>query len=211
MAPAPPSFARNETSNQLSPSLRQGTSSLRLVDIVRDTKDWTWVLQRPCSDCGFDASSMPGRDVAAMLRTCAAHWQDELRRPDVRVRPAPSTWSPLEYACHVRDVCRRFEARLTLMLDHDDPVFENWDQDATALKARYAEQDPAAVAVELLDAASTLAAHFDDVDGRQWQRGGRRSDGAQFTVDSFARYFIHDVVHHLHDIDARSRPANPSE
>ena len=25
---------------------------------------------------------------------------------------------------------------------------------------------------------------------------------ARFTVASFGRYFLHDVVHHLHDIDA---------
>ena len=25
--------------------------------IVPDTKDWTWVLERPCDECGFDARS----------------------------------------------------------------------------------------------------------------------------------------------------------
>jgi hypothetical protein len=34
----------------------------------------------------------------------------------------------------------------------------------------------------------------------QYQRSGRRSDGARFTVETFARYFIHDPVHHLHDV-----------
>jgi hypothetical protein len=34
----------------------------------------------------------------------------------------------------------------------------------------------------------------------QWQRPGRRSDGARFTVETFARYFIHDPVHHLYDV-----------
>ena len=29
---------------------------------------------------------------------------------------------------------------------------------------------------------------------------GSRSDGAHFSVDSFARYLIHDPVHHLHDV-----------
>ena len=28
-----------------------------------------------------------------------------------------------------------------------------------------------------------------------------RSDGARFTVDSFARYFIHDLIHHVHDVE----------
>ena len=34
----------------------------------------------------------------------------------------------------------------------------------------------------------------------EWQRPGRRSDGAEFTIDSLARYLLHDVVHHLHDV-----------
>jgi hypothetical protein len=38
------------------------------------------------------------------------------------------------------------------------------------------------------------------VSAGQWQRTGRRSDGAHFTVETFARYFIHDPVHHLYDV-----------
>jgi len=34
----------------------------------------------------------------------------------------------------------------------------------------------------------------------QLGRRGFRSDGAEFTIDSFARYFIHDPVHHLWDV-----------
>ncbi len=34
----------------------------------------------------------------------------------------------------------------------------------------------------------------------QWDRTGFRSDGATFTIDTFSRYFIHDVVHHLMDV-----------
>ena len=70
-------------------------------------------------------------------------------RPDAGRRPTPSTWSPLEYACHVRDVCRLFEQRLELMLTQDAPTFDNWDQDETAVADRYGEQDPATVAGEL--------------------------------------------------------------
>ncbi len=91
------------------------------------------------------------------------------------------------------------------MLTQVDPEFENWDQDATAVEDRYSEDDPTEVAAELSTAAETLAAHFDAVRGDQWQRTGRRSDGARFTVDSFARYFLHDVLHHLHDVGAEER------
>ena len=41
---------------------------------------------------------------------------------------------------------------------------------------------------------------FDTVDGDGWLRRGRRSDGAAFTIESFSRYLVHDLVHHVHDV-----------
>ncbi len=40
-------------------------------------------------------------------------------------RPSPGRWSNLEYACHVRDVFRKFDERLQLMLSEEDPTFPN--------------------------------------------------------------------------------------
>lgn len=171
--------------------------------ITPDTKDWTWVLERACPDCGFDTPAVDAGQVAGLVRANAAAWVALLaERPEagLRGRPEPGTWSDLEYACHVRDVFRLFRVRLRLMLDEQDPLFPNWDQDETAVADRYGEQDPSWVSVELAEAAEELAAAFDRVEGGQWQRPGRRSDGARFTVESFARYLIHDPVHHLYDV-----------
>ncbi len=49
-------------------------------------------------------------------------------------------------------------------------------------------------------AAAAVAAAYEAVSGEQWDRTGRRSDGATFTVDTFARYHLHDLVHHAHDV-----------
>ena len=168
-----------------------------------DDKDWTWVLARPCPECGFDARSIDPADVGGMIRDAASSWQRVLSRTEVAARPAPEVWSPLEYACHVRDVFGVYLGRLDRMLTEDGPRYENWDQDATAVAERYHEQRPAAVAVELTRAAATLADRFDEVQGEQWARTGYRSDGADFTVDTFARYFIHDPIHHLWDVEPR--------
>jgi hypothetical protein len=72
--------------------------------ITPDTKDWTWVLERPCPECGFDARAFDRELVGAMILTNAAAWQRVLRGRAVELRPADEVWSPLEYACHVRDV-----------------------------------------------------------------------------------------------------------
>jgi hypothetical protein len=175
------------------------------MPIVPDTKNWTWVLERPCPECGFDASKVGFRDIPGLTRQNALAWMPVLERDDVRERPDDSTWSPLEYAAHTRDVFRVFGRRLQLMLQEDDPAFENWDQDKTALEDGYAQQDPATVAVELRDAANTLADAFERVPESALDRTGRRSDGNVFTVETLARYYIHDPVHHLWDV--RGLPA----
>src|SRR4051794_40296035 len=105
--------------------------------IEPDTKDWTWVLDRRCDDCGFDAASVAREDIGRLLRENIVAWQPVLPRPDVSVRPDAARWSPLESACHVRDVYRLFAQRLALMLAEDGAEFANWDQDATAIEDDY--------------------------------------------------------------------------
>jgi hypothetical protein len=97
-------------------------------------------------------------------------------------------------------VLRLYDERLGLMLTLDEPHYPNWDQNETAVADRYAEQDPTAVAAQLETAADAIAASFEGVSGDQWRRTGVRSDGARFTVEEFARYFIHDPIHHLYDV-----------
>lgn len=170
------------------------------MTIEPDTKDWTWVLERPCPECGFDPAAVAVEDLTERLTRNAAGWHDALRGDDAAARPAPHIWSPLEYGCHVRDVHRVFAERLTLMLEQDDPQFANWDQDATAIENRYAEQEPATVAQEVVEAAAAVARIYAGVSGDAWQRPGRRSNGSLFTVATLGAYHLHDVAHHLHDI-----------
>jgi len=170
------------------------------VAIVPDTKDWTWVLREPCPECGFDATAVPLATVPDRVRAAIPLWRDVLARPDAARRPDESTWSPLEYACHVRDVCHLFDERLLQMLEQDDPVFPNWNQDETAVAERYDQQDPATVARELAAEAEVIAGRLAAVRDDQWQRAGRRSNGSTFTVATVARYFLHDLVHHEHDV-----------
>ena len=141
-------------------------------------------------------------------------------RARCRAAPARRRRGPrLEYGCHVRDVYRIGDERLRRMLEEDDPTFANWDQDVTAVEDRYTEQDPAVVADELAAAAARVRAALRHRDGCAMERRGLRSDGARFTVDSFARYLVHDPFHHVWDVESHterpcrrrvlSRPAIP--
>lgn len=170
------------------------------MPITPDTKNWTWVLEKQCPECGFDSSAVDAHDVAELTRRNLAEWPAVLERADVAVRPNDDTWSALEYGAHVRDVFRTMNTRFEAMLTQDDPQFANWDQDATAEAERYNEQDPAVVSAELVEAGRAVAATIEGVPDDAWQRTGVRGDGAHFTVATLAQYFIHDPVHHLYDV-----------
>lgn len=169
--------------------------------IIPDDKDWTWVINRPCPECGFDPEGVTPSIVAGTVTAMLPRWRAVLRRPDAAVRPNDHTWSPLEYACHVRDVFSLFDRRLNLMLTDDDARFDNWDQDQAALDGGYGHADPEEVSRDLTAAGEDMSASFAAVRQDQWERTGLRSNGSQFTVLGFSRYFLHDVVHHLHDVD----------
>jgi hypothetical protein len=179
-----------------------GTGWMTAMSITPDTKDWTWVLERPCPECGFESAAHEVSDLPGLLEQTAATWAQVLGRGDVAERPEPGVWSALEYACHVRDVHVLFAERVRLMLDEDGPTFANWDQDATALERDYGSQDPDVVATELVAAARSVAVLYATVGDDTRGRRGVRSNGDEFTVESLGRYHLHDVVHHLHDVGA---------
>jgi hypothetical protein len=169
--------------------------------IIPDDKDWTWVLERPCQECGFNAAGVTPSTVAETVADILPRWQAVLRRQDTAERPNDHTWSALEYACHVRDVFSLFDQRLNLMLNDDDAHFANWDQDQAAIDRDYANADAREVSAELEAEGRQISASFAGVSEDQWQRTGTRSNGSVFTVLTFSQYFLHDVVHHLHDVD----------
>jgi hypothetical protein len=171
------------------------------MPIIPDVKDWTWVLSRPCPECGFNASAATPATVPGAVASMLPRWRAALRRPEASERPDDATWSVLEYACHVRDVFTLFDHRLALMLNEDDARFDDWDQDLTAVEKDYANDDPAGVSASLTCEGEQLACSFARVREEQWERKGTRSNGSVFTVLTFAQYFLHDVVHHLHDVD----------
>ena len=172
-----------------------------------DTKNWTWVLERRCPECGFEAGQLPRDEIGAEARAVAEAFAGFLGEDDVTVRPSPDVWSTLEYGCHIRDVYRVMDGRLALMLERDGAEFENWDQDATAVEDAYDRQDPATVAAEVLESGHAVADAFDRVTDEQWANRGLRSNGSEFTVETLGQYLVHDLVHHVWDIEQARTPS----
>lgn len=168
------------------------------MPVPPETRDWLHVLDAGCDECGW--RPLEATDVADALASAVPRWRRVLDRPDATERPAPTTWSPVEYACHVRDMVRLLGERTSAMLAADDPQFENWDGDVKAVELDYFSVPPGRIALDLERRVGKTAAVLRTVTGAQWQRRGHRSDGVGFTVASLAQFMAHEVAHHLKDV-----------
>lgn len=168
-----------------------------------DTKDWTWTVRHRCPECGVAVGELTLRQAAELTDLAEQQWTELLSQRDeaaLRARPRPRVWSPTEYAAHVRDVGRVFLTRLDLMLAEDTPSFQDWDQDAAAVAGGYSTLDPRQLAPAVGVSLGAFAARLREVPLGEEQRRGIRSNGSEFTILTLAQYFLHDVVHHLHDV-----------
>ena len=180
-----------------------------LTEPPGDDKDWTWVLERRCDQCGAEVGTVARDALGERYFVAAEEWVRILEEnPAVEQRPAPDRWSPLEYGAHVRDVYAMTSERLDLLLTRDHPVFADWDQDEAARAGRYAEQDPEQVADDLEAAAQRLVSEIGQIEPAAWTRSGTRSNGSEFTVETLLQYVLHDVVHHLWDVTGQEDAAS---
>ena len=161
-------------------------------------------LMWTCDECGYaydlDAAEAAGAAIVAGAGTVAALVTDP--GVDARTRRAPELWSPLEYACHLRDVLlvqreRVLEARRT-----DTPAFTPMGRDERVAHDGYAQQHPADVARQLGDAASMLAHVLARLGPDDWERSVTYTypERAPRTLRWVAVHTGHEVVHHTLDI-----------
>ncbi len=167
-----------------------------------DTVDWAEVLSRPCAECGFDASALVKSEFPELISRTADGVAARLARPGAAERPAPTTWSPVEYARHLADVCAVMTSRLGAILAADGATFAVWDGDEAALAARYWLTAPDDAAPLLRRRAAEAAAAWEALTDDDWAREGRRGDGFVFTAESLGAYLIHELVLHGADVGA---------
>jgi len=160
-----------------------------------------------CEECGFAYESLAPADIPAALRSFARRYRAPLTRflPGedgdalVRRRPAPSTWSALEYAAHVRDVFASYTGWIARTLAEDRPVLDGPDPDEAASLRRYNEDDRVAVVDALAANAEGLAATVEAVPDDGWGRVGLRRDEERSVLFA-SRRAVHEGSHHLLDI-----------
>ena len=156
-----------------------------------------------CTECGFsyDPDDVPAAsrtvreraaDIAGIMRTTGI---------DLRSRPEPEVWSPLEYACHVRDLLLVHRERILSARRIDGFVCESMGRERVEFDG-WAEQEPGDVARQTADAALMLANVLDRLDAPAWKRElvYPYPEPATRPISWVALHVVHEAHHHLVDI-----------
>ena len=115
----------------------------------------------------------------------------------------------------MRDVLRVQHDRILRAQSEDRPAFAPMDRDRRVVDDAYNRQDPTRVAAELREAATALAHLLSGLDDAGWRRTGLYNFPVQAVrdVEWIARHTLHELAHHLMDVDrglgAASAPPVP--
>jgi len=115
-------------------------------------------------------------------------------------RPAPATWSVLEYTCHLRDVYATSTIRLHRARTETRPVLEPMLNDLRARRFRYNTLPLDAVLTELRANVSGLCDEAARFGSPEWARVVTRLPGEERSARWVLRNALHEGVHHLQDI-----------
>jgi hypothetical protein len=159
----------------------------------------------PCDECGFEYELSEAPDAGPAIMAFAHQFGVLLAAPgaDMGSRREPEVWSPLEYACHVRDMLLVQRERVLAARRIDGPVCEPMGRDERVEHDGYAEQDPADVARQLGDAAMLFANVLARLGPGDWDRTMSYTypERTDRPVRWVAIHAVHEMRHHL--LDAR--------
>ena len=157
-----------------------------------------------CAECDFDGAAYEPTQLVDAIRELGPQWRLILidAGSEVRLRPAPQTWSALEYAAHSRDVTALHVFGVEQALTIDEPRFP---EIASAeliegASANYASEDPGVVGGEIEEQARTLANLAESSGSAAWSRGitiGESRTSIRFLLE----HALHDSRHHLVDVE----------
>ena len=162
------------------------------------------MIHEQCAACKFDGSEYGPKQLLEAIRDLGPRWKRLLvaAGDDLRKRPAPATWSALEYAAHSRDITALHVFGVEQALTVDEPKFPEiaGDELVETAATNYASEDPGAVGMELEEQSLKLADLAQASGAPCWSRGitfgSSRSD-----VRGLLEHALHDSLHHLVDVE----------
>ena len=116
---------------------------------------------------------------------------EDLGRPE-----APGKWSAAALAQHMADSETVWAYRLRMVLAHDRPTLEGYDQDAWSARLHYADADAHEALTRFEVLRRTNLALLDSLAPEEWDRVSVHSERGEESVRHMARLYAgHDLVH----------------
>ena len=146
------------------------------------------------------------RELGPSILALLPRWASILMCPGVASTAGAPTSSVLERAVHVRDLVGGVAVRLGGMLHEGHPLLADWSGHGGATTgapaAPGAAPDPVQVAVDIEDAGRAVAARLRalTLDSVPREEAGAQDVPAAVVV--LARRVVHDLSHHLHEVNA---------
>lgn len=168
--------------------------------------DWPRVQAEACPQCGLNPSMLQAPALVRAVLVETSSWQCFLAdMPDDQLRTSPrsGTWTPIQYAVHVRDMLTVYRARMLHALQETDPLLASFEP-SQDVWMQYNQMPALAVGAELEQSARALIEVLYRHPGPAWCRPAHRDDGARFTVLGMARFALHETHHHLLDASGES-------
>ncbi|WP_378743320.1 DinB family protein [Nocardia brasiliensis] len=142
--------------------------------------------------------------MAPLAREHAVEYADLLLTdsPKLRRRPRAEVWSPLEYACHMRDVLLVQRERALAARRMTTPEATPMGRDERVEHDGYADQRPADVGRQIRDAAQLFANVLERLSGDDWERTliFPYPEPREQSLRWLAVHTLHELRHHLLDM-----------
>ncbi|MEV0341039.1 DinB family protein [Nocardia sp. NPDC050713] len=157
-----------------------------------------------CAECGFVYDLALSNETSRLARAYAAEYRELLALDPERLRRRVSAevWSPLEYACHVRDVLLAQRERVLAARRESLPTTVPMGRDERVEHEGYNDQHPEDVARQLADAAMLFGNVLDRLGPADWNREILYAypERSIRTLRWLAVHTLHELRHHLLDM-----------
>ena len=156
-----------------------------------------------CEACGIAYAELSVDRCVTLVRGSVDALRTLLPTDDdrsLRGRPLPGSWSPVEYACHVRDVLCVYAVRVHRGVHEDRPALDPMYNDWRAERFSYDRARIDVLLPELGTAMEGFVAEVRSVPEDAWNRTVARRPDEVRTVRWLVRQAAHECVHHLADV-----------
>jgi hypothetical protein len=157
-----------------------------------------------CAECGFDSTRLTIPDAIAGLRSMGRRWRELFATAsddDLRRRPAPDVWSPVEYADHTGSMLALVGFGMGDVLDGASPDYPDVPPPPPG-PDRSPELDVRITLDKLEQNADRIADRADKALKLpdRFQRTGNLG-GTTVTAEWLLFHALHDASHHLKDVE----------